>query len=201
MGLPCGHRQVFHARCLVNAVRRGGVQAPLLCVARGCTVRHGRREALEAAVQADPGLRATAVGLGGIPSDDEEGRLHGLCYPWDQDTLGIAGPIDNVPLEDLEQRFTTVVKVQPRLATAHAKLFTHVLSLLIHALGEHRKRRQSETPDSLLWGIKLWYILPALLHSQGGRVKRRERFASVERGDVTLLLPWLMGYTRRTCAR
>ena len=150
---------------------------------------------------ADPGLRVTAVGLGWMPDDGEIGWLHGLCYPWDQDTLGIAGPIDNVPLEDLEQRFTTVVKVQPRLATAHAKLFTHVLSLLIHALGEHRKRRQSETPDSLLWGIKLWYILPALLHSQGGRVKRRERFASVERGDVTLLLPWLMGYTRRTCAR
>ena len=104
----------------MNAVRRGGAQAPLLCGARGCTVRHGRWEALEAAVQADPGLRATAVGLGGIPSDDEEGRLHGLCYPWDQDTLGIAGPLDDVPIEDFELRFTTVVKVQPRLATAHA---------------------------------------------------------------------------------
>ena len=27
------------------------------------------------------------------------------------------------------------------------------------------------------------------------------RFASVERGDITLLLPWLMGYTRRVSAR
>ncbi|CAN0558302.1 unnamed protein product, partial [Laminaria digitata] len=82
---------------------------------------------------------------------------------------------------DLEQRFITVVKVQPRLATAHAKLFTHVLGLLNHALGEHRQERQSETPNSLLRATKWWYILPALLHSQDGRVTRRESFASVER--------------------
>ena len=131
----------MHARCVVNAVRRSGAQAPLLCGATSCTARHGRREALEAAVQADPGLRVTAVGLGGIPDDGEDGPLHGLCYPWDQDTWGIAGPLDDVPLEDLEQRFT-VVKAQPRLATAHAKLFTHVLSLSNHAFGEHRQIRQ-----------------------------------------------------------
>ena len=132
------------------------------------------------------------MGLGGRPDEGEEGRLHGLCYPWDQDTLGIAGPIDDVSLEDIEQRVITVVKVQLRLANAHAKLFTHVLDLFNHALGEHRQDRQSETPTSLLRAITLWYILPALLHSQDGRVTRRERFASVERGDITVLLPWLM---------
>ena len=31
--------------------------------------------------------------------------------------------------------------------------------------------------------------------------KRRERFASVERGDITLFLPWMMEYTRRASAR
>ena len=116
-------------------------------------------------------LRATAVGLGGIPGDGEDGRLHGLCYPWYQDTLGIAGPLD-VPLEDLEQRFTTVVKVQPRLVTAHAKRFTHVLGLLNHALGENRQNRLSQTPNSLMRPLKLWYILSTLLHSWDGRVKR-----------------------------
>ena len=115
--------------------------------------------------------------------------------------MGIAGPLHDVPLEYLQQRFTTVVKVQPRLAAAHAKLFTHVLSLLNHALGGHRQNRQSETPNSLLRAIKLWYILPALLHSQDGRVKRRESLASVERGGITLLLPRQMGYTRRASAR
>ena len=143
VALPCGNRHVMHARCVVNAVRRGGARAPLLCGASGCTARHGRREALETAVQADPGLRTTAVGLG---DEGEEGRLHGICYPWDRDTLRTAGPIDDVSLEDLEQCFITVVKVQPRLATAHAMLFTHVLGLLNHALGEHRQYRQSETP-------------------------------------------------------
>ena len=41
--------------------------------------------------------RATAVGLGGILDDGEDGLLHGLCYPWDQDRLGITGPLDDVP--------------------------------------------------------------------------------------------------------
>ena len=76
-----------------------------------------------------------------------------------------------------------------------------MLVLLNHALGEHRLSRELETPSSLLRAIKLWYILPALLHSQDGRVKRRERFASVERGDITLFLPWMMEYTRRASAR
>jgi len=155
VGLPCGRQHAMHARCVVNAARRGGAQVPLLCGARGCTARHGRREALEAAVQADPGLRVTAAGLGGRPDDREDGRRDGLLYPWDQNTLGIAGPLDDVPLEDLQQRFVTVVKVQSRLATAHAKLITHVLGLLNHALGEHRPHRQSETPTSLLRSIKL----------------------------------------------
>ena len=59
---------------------------------------------------------------------------------------------------------------------------THVLGLLNHASGEHGHKSASQ-------GISLWYILPALLHSQDGRAKRRERFVSVELVDITLLLP------------
>ena len=40
-----------------------------------------------------------------------------------------------------------------------------------------------------------------MLHSQDGRVKPPERFASVERGDITIFLPWLMGYIHRVSAR
>ena len=43
VGLPCGRQHAMHARCVVNAIRRGGAQASFLCGARGCTVRHGRR--------------------------------------------------------------------------------------------------------------------------------------------------------------
>ena len=93
-------------------------------------VHHGRRETIGAAVQADPGLRVTAAGLGGKPIDVDEERRDGLCYPWDQNTLGIAGPLNDVPLEDFQQRFATVVKVQPRLATAHTKRITHVRGLI-----------------------------------------------------------------------
>ena len=124
-----------------------------------------------------------------------------LCYPWDQKSLGIAGPIDDVPLAHLQLRFIAVVNVQPALVTAHAKLLTHMLGLLNHALGAHPPNRHSETPSSLLRVIKLWYIVPALLHSQHRHVKRRERFAYVERGDITLLPPWLMECASRASTR
>ena len=47
----------------------------------------------------------------------------------------------------------------------------------------------------------MWHIVLASLHSQDVQVKRHKRFAPVERGDITPLLPWLMGYTRRASAR
>ena len=60
--------------------------------------------------------------LGGGPDDGDDGRgFMGSATRWDQDTLGIAGPLDDVPFDDLEQRFINVVKVQPRSATARAK--------------------------------------------------------------------------------
>ena len=79
-----------------------------------------------------------------IRDDGEDGPPRGFCYPWDQDTWGIAGPVDDVFLEDVEQRFIIVVKVQPKLAAAHAKLFPHVFGLLNHALGQHRQNKESK---------------------------------------------------------
>ena len=67
--------------------------------------------------------------------------------------MGIAGPLDDVFLKDLEQGFITVVKVQPRLASAHTNLFTHMLDLLTQALGQHRQKRKSEMSNSLLRAI------------------------------------------------
>ena len=51
VGLTCGRQHTTHALCVVNAARRGGALTPLLCGASGCTVRHGRGEALEAVIQ------------------------------------------------------------------------------------------------------------------------------------------------------
>ena len=82
------------------------------------------------------------------------------------------------------------------MAGAHAGLSVHVLGILNHGIGEHRPNRDSATPKSLLGAIKLWYLMPALLHSPGGRIKRRQRFAVVESGDIVLLLSWLMVFTR-----
>lgn len=47
-------------------------------------------------------------------------------------------------------------KVQPRLASAHARLSVHVLGILNHVMGEHRPHRGSATPNSLLRAIKLF---------------------------------------------
>ena len=104
-------------------------------------------------------------------------------------------------LIDLQVLFITVDKVKPNLATTNAKLTTHSLGLVNHALGAHRPSGSMNTPNSLLRELKLWYILPALLNSQDGRMSRTERFKSVERGDLTTILPWLIEYTEGTATR
>ena len=38
--------------------------------------------------------------------------------------------------------------------------------------------------------------MPALPHSPDGRIKKPERFALVESGDIVLLIPWQMAFTR-----
>ena len=109
--------------------------------------------------------------------------------------------LDAVSLEDLRQRLATGKKVQTQFARARALLSGYVVGILNHAMGEHRPNRDSTTPNSLLRAIKLLYIMPALLHSPDGRIKRRQRFALVESGYIVLLLPWLSAYTRRGDSR
>ena len=67
-------------------------------------------------------------------------------------------------------------KVQPQRAGTHARLSLHVLGILNHGMAKHRSNRDSATPNSLLQVVKLWYIMPPLLHSPEGRIKRRQRF-------------------------
>lgn len=101
----------------------------------------------------------------------------------------MAVPLDRASLNDLQVRFITFVNVQPKPATSHAKLITHSLGLGNHALGAHRPSGIPNTPNSPLRALKLWYIIPALLHSQDGRKSRTTRFKSAERGDLTRILP------------
>ena len=89
VGLPCGHRHIMRVRCVVEAIRTSGSHAQLICGTRGCTARHGRRESLEAAVQADPGLRVTVAGLGERPDNNWGERREEVCYPLDQNSLQI----------------------------------------------------------------------------------------------------------------
>ena len=138
---------------------------PFGCSERGCGARHGRREALEAAIQADPGLRDAAVALTGRPEEDDQGHRQELYYPWDQDSLGVADPLDRVSLTDIEMRFITVVRVQPKLANTQAKIITHSFGLFNHILGAHRPIGSPNTPNSLLRALKLWYIFPPLRYS------------------------------------
>lgn len=43
--------------------------------------------------------------------------------------------------------------------------------------------------------------MPALLRSPDGRIKRRRRFVLMDTGDIVLVLPWLIAYTRRGDSR
>ena len=69
---PCGQgRHVLHARGVIEALARGTAPAPLRCPAADCGARHPRRDALEAAVQSDPGLRNRAAQMVGGTIGDE----------------------------------------------------------------------------------------------------------------------------------
>ena len=78
---PCGQgRHVRHARCLVEVLARGTGSGPLRCLAIDCGALYPRRDALEAAVQADPGLRNQAARVGGGPIGDEDLLSQGRWY-------------------------------------------------------------------------------------------------------------------------
>ena len=110
--------------------------------------------------------------------------------------LGIGPPLDVVLMDDLGQRPATWNKVQPPLAGEHVRLSVHMIGILNCSMGENPPKQDSATPNSLLRAMKLWYVMSALLHSSDGRIKKRQRFALVESGDIVLLLPWLLAFTR-----
>ena len=148
---PCGQgRHVLLVRCVVEVLARGVAPAPLRYPAVSCRAQHLRRDALEAAVQADPGLRNRAARMGGETAGDADLRSRGLWYGWDHNSLGVGPPIDAVSLDDLQQRFATGKKVQPQLTGAHARISVYVLGIFNHAIGEHRPNRDSAAPNSLL---------------------------------------------------
>ena len=84
--------------------------------------------------------------------------------------MEVADPLDKVSLTDLQMWIITVVKLQPKLATSHTKLITLSLGLVNHALGAHRPSGSPKTHPPPFCVRKLWYILPTLLRSQGGRM-------------------------------
>ena len=177
---PCGQgRHVLHVRCVVEALEKGTAPAPLRCPVADCGARHPRRDTLEEAVQADSGLRNRAVQMGWGTISDEDQRSRVLWYGWHQPSLGIGPPLDASSLQDLGQRFATEKIVQSHLAGAHARLSVHALSILHHAMREHRLNRDSATTNSLQQAITIWYLMPALFHSINGRIRRRERFTLV----------------------
>ena len=40
-----------------------------------------------------------------------------------------------------------------------------------------------------------WYLMPALLHSPDGRIKKRQRFALVDSADIVLVIRGVMAFT------
>ena len=63
-------------------------------------------------------------------------------------------------------------------------------------IGEHRPTRNSATPKSPLWTIRYEHLMPTVLDSSDGWIKRRQSFTVVESGDVVLLLPWPISLCR-----
>ena len=86
---PC--RPVLHARCVADILARGTAPAPLCFPTVNCGAQHQRRDALEIAVQVDPGLRNRAGRMRGGIIGDEDLRSGVLWHGWDQNVLAI-GP-------------------------------------------------------------------------------------------------------------
>ena len=63
----------IHARCVLSSFEGRGASAPLVCGAARCEADDLRRDNLEAAVQADPGLRGRAERLIGELADNPSG--------------------------------------------------------------------------------------------------------------------------------
>ena len=61
---------MLHARCVVEALARGVTPAPLRDPAVSCRAKNPRRDALEAAVQADAGLCNRAARMAGGNAGD-----------------------------------------------------------------------------------------------------------------------------------
>ena len=108
MRFPCAQGcHMIHARCVVETLARSVAPASLRCPTVNCGVQHPRRDALEAAVQADPGLRNQAGRMRGGTIGDEDLSSRGVWYGWDHNSLGIRPPLDAVSLDDLGQRFAS----------------------------------------------------------------------------------------------
>ena len=65
-------------------------------------------------------------------------------YNRSQDSPGIGPALDAVSMDDLTLRIETVKKVQPQLASEHARLQTHVLQLVIKQLSESGGAHQQQ---------------------------------------------------------
>ena len=72
-------RHVLHARCVVEVLVRGAVLVPLRCPAAGGRFQRWRRGALEAMVQANPGLRSPATRMAGWVGEEGESEETQIC--------------------------------------------------------------------------------------------------------------------------
>ena len=81
-------RHALHACCVVETLARSKEPTQLRCPTVNCGAQHPRRDALESAVQADPGLRHWGGWIGQRTVGDEDLRSRGLRYGWDQNSLG-----------------------------------------------------------------------------------------------------------------
>ena len=144
---------------------------------------------------------ARVEGLGGEPAGDGPAGRRGFHYRWTQDSLNIGSTLDLCSIADLQRRFITAIEIPTHLWVKFSRLFLHTLALLNFQLGQHRRPGADETPRSLVRAVKLFHVLPALLLSSDGRVSRRDRFLAVEKGDISVLLPWLLAFTDAAAAR
>lgn len=104
---------------MVEALTSVSARGPISWCEEGCRTQRGKREALEVVVQDGPGFRSQAARMSGGLISDANQHSRRFQYAWDQGSLGIEAPLDTVPIEDMQQFFTTVKSAWLRLAAVH----------------------------------------------------------------------------------